>query len=276
MRTVRRAAATLVAVLAVAGCDGGPDPEPVRQTTKVSPTLTTVAVPASKCPPSYPVPLVLYPETPEEARIVDKLIGCTNNSVGTSTYFENGADAAVWTLDRPATSMSLTPIAQVFRDALPAGLKRRTLEPGQWVIISAAPTLIHLSLNMQVQAAWQALSAFVDTVRDKARAAVEDRLKRLLSDNSKSRKATVACVSEGFNAGERIASAGESRSPEDLIETGLDIFDSVRGCGKAIKEAGIDGLLVADDLGRELKSSTWRSATDAMLQTVKIARGVHF
>ena len=276
MRTVRRAATTLVAVLAVAGCDSGPDPEPARQTTKVSPTLTTVAVPASSCPPSHPVPLVLYPETPEEADIVDKLIGCTNNSVGTSTYFENHADSAVWTLDRPATSMSLAPMAQVFRDAMPAELKRRTLEPGQSVIISGTPTLIHLSLNPQVQAAWQALSALVDTARNKARAAVEDRLKRLLSDNSKSRKATVTCVFEGFKVGEQLAGPGESRLPEDLIETGLDIFDSVKGCGKAIKEAGSEGVLVADDVGRELKSSTWRSATNTMLKLVKVARGVHF
>jgi hypothetical protein len=206
----------------------------------------------------------------DEASIAGNLIGCTNRT-GTSTYFDNRDDSAVWTMDHAASSISLGLKVQAFREAMPQALQRRTLEPGQSATINAASTSIRLTLDPQVQSAWQALTAFADTVAD----AAETRLERLLSLGSKSRKATIDCVSEGFRIGQEIAKAGDSRAPEDLIESGLGIFDSAKACGKSIKAARAEGVVTAEELGRELKSSSWRSSTNTIVKITKLARGVH-
>lgn len=271
MSTLTCAGVSLVIAIALSGCDDSSQGSATPSSTTTSPTLAPVAVPAASCPASHRYPLTLQPETPDEARIAGHFIACTNGQAGTSTYYENRDATAVWTLDQPAISISLDLKVQVFRDALPDTLKRRTLEPGQNATINLAPNKIRLSLDPQVQSAWQTLTALADTVYD----AAGTRLKRMLAAGSKSRRAAIDCVSEGFNIGQTIAETSDSSAPETLIESGLDVLDSAKTCGKSLKAARIEGVVTPEELSRSLKSSTWRTSTNTILKVVKLARGLH-
>ena len=271
MSTLTCAGVALVIAIALSGCDTDKPDRSSPPSTSVAPTLTPVQVAATSCPATHPVPLTLQPETPDEARIAHNLIGCTNNQVGTSTYYENRDDSAVWILDQPAVSISLDLKIQVFRDALPESLKRRTLEPGQHATVNLAPAKLRLSLDPQVQSAWQTLTAMTDTLYD----AAGTRLKRLYTAGSKSRKAAVDCVSEGFKIGQTIAKSDSSQPPEDLIESGLDVLDSLKTCGKSLKAARFEGVVTPEDLSRSLKTPTWRTSTNTILKITKLARGLH-
>jgi hypothetical protein len=267
MTTVKLAAAVVSVALALAGCDSQPDPP------------APVVVRAHNCPTTHPTPLVLYPETQEEASIVSTLIACTNGD-GSSTYFENLHESAVWTIDRPTdvrwTVLDSDLKLDVFHEVIQANrLDGMTLEPGRYATIDRPPAEVHLSLNPSAQAAWQTLSLLADTAQDKIKGAAQDGLKRLLRKGSPSRNATVDCLFEGFSMGQQVVKAGESRSPEDVLESGLGIFDNAKTCAKSINQAArSEGVITIEDIARETKSSAWRTTTRTMLNTLKIAKGI--
>ena len=268
----------VVAALALSGCGPEPTPPPppssFTQPVTTS-TFTAVTTPQANCVlDGFRVPLTMYPETADEARLIRSLDACTGATTaafpnGRGIYLSNHDATAVWVLDKPtgltnpAFESNLSLRNRTFRNML-RGLNFAgvTLEPQRYVYYpNLDPLSVHLYLDASAQAAWQVLNLTVESVQDKTRSTLEDAAVKVLGGSApSSRQAAVTCAVAGFNSGTSITAARKG-TKVDALQAAIQVGSSASVCGRALDAARAErlvGMAKEEVVLFQERSSTWR------------------